>query len=330
MKKLLALLLTLLLLAGLTACTFVLPMLPGTAVPKASDTIETQNNNPFETAAPVPQTDAPETKPVQNTEPAGNTEPSSDDSAFREQTLVDTDLCSMKIVGFAEDSFWGFTLQAELKNKTEDKNLRFYVDSGSVNGVCYDPYLYTDVAAGETATADISFYNDDLNDLLGRFTDVELLINIYDADNWAAGNLVEDSFHIYPYGKAEATTYVREAQPTDTVLVDNNEFSFIMTDCDPEGFWGYTVNFYLVNKTKVPLYFYVTDDVTVNGHACDTLFGERVAPGKVAFSYMYWSDATLEDLGVTNVENIEFNLCVRNSDDFMADNIFDDVVTLTP
>ena len=113
------------------------------------------------------------------------------------------------------------------------------------------------------------------------------------------------------------------------VLVDNDLFSLIVIGCDPEGFWGYTVKLYLVNKADVPLSF-SADDVSVNGLICDPYWGDTVPTGKVAFSDMDWSPSSFEDLEITDVEDIAFTLTVYNADDFWADDLYEGTLTLHP
>lgn len=335
MKKLLALLLVLALLTGLTACGVVLPSLPNATGAKPAETTGAKDPEPAETKAPVPQTDAsttppaPDTQPTPDTQPVPDTQPDPEMPEFQEMLAFDTDACSMKILRIEEDDFWGIQLVAQVENKTEDTNLRFSVDTASVNGVCYDPYFSASVAAGKKASEDISFSEDDLNDLIGAFTDIELTVRVYDADDWSADDLAVETFHVYPYGESRATTFVRSAQPEDMVLVDNDDYSVIVTGYDPEGYWGYTVKLYLVNKTDLTLGF-TADDVSVNGFMCEPLWGSIIAPGKVAFDDMDWSTSSFEELGITDVEEIEFLLRVFNYENFWGDDLYAETVTLHP
>lgn len=326
MKKLLALLLVLALALGLTACGVALPVLSNAIESKDSGTIETKNNTPADTKAA--ENNAPaDTKAPEPDAPA--TEPAPEAADFQELTAIDNDLCSLRITGIKEDSFWGHILKAELENKTEDQNLRFSVETASINGVTYDPYFSSEVAAGKKSQEEISFSDDDMNALLGEVTDVELTVRVYNADDWYAEDAAMETFHVYPLGQARATTYVREVQPTDTVLVDNDQFTFIVAGYDPEGFWGYTVKLYLVNKTDIPLAF-TADNVSVNDLMCDPFWGKTLPAGKVAFSDMDWSSSSFEELGITDVEEIEFELRVYNANDFWGDDLYDEVLPLTP
>ena len=315
MRKLIALLLVLLLTAGLAACGVVpVPLLPA-------------NPSQNETEAPVSENGAPKTEPAPDTEPTPDTESAPAAPAFEARTVIDNELCTMKISSIQEDSFWGYTLKTELENKTENKDLSFAVKEASINGVGCSAMFLASVAAGKKANEDISLSDDALKDLIGPYTDIDLTVLIYDSDNW--GDSTEERFHIYPLGEDAAANYVREPQPTDTVLADSNEFSVIVTGYDPDALWGYAVNFYLVNKADHALTV-TADDVSVNGVMCEPYWLETLQPGKALFSSMDWTDSLFEDNNITEVEEIEFKLVVRNSEDYLADPLAEKPVTLKP
>lgn len=45
---------------------------------------------------------------------------------------------------------------------------------------------------------------------------------------------------------------------------------------------------------------------------------------------MSWSDSTLEENGITNVETIEFKLRAYDADDWSASDLVNEVITLNP
>ena len=141
--------------------------------------------------------------------------------------------------------------------------------------------------------------------------------------------VAKETVHVYPYGEDKVTKFVREAQSSDTVVVDNEKVSVIVTDYDEDGFWGYTVNLFLVNKTDKEL-TYSVDEASVNGFMADPFWATSVGAGKVAFASMSWSDSDFEDNDITTVEEIEMKFKIYDSEDWSADAIFNEVVTLNP
>ncbi len=250
--------------------------------------------------------------------------------SFEEMTVVDNDQCLIKITGIEPDNWQGYTLKAYLENKSADKTFMFSVQSGAINGVQADPFFATEVAAGKKSNEQISFSDSKLSaNGIVDFTDIELSFRVYDSNDWMADNAAEETIHIYPFGEDKATAFVRESQPTDTVLVDNDNVSVIVTGYNDDKIWGYTVNLYLVNKTDKEL-MYSVDEASVNGFMADPFWASSVNAGKVAFASMSWSDSAFEENGITSVEEIEMKLRIHDSNDWTSGDIFNETVTLNP
>ncbi len=260
------------------------------------------------------------------------TETANNEITFTELTVVDNDECSIIITGIDEDGFWGYTLTAELENKSEDKTYMFSVESATVNGVMSDPFFASEVAAGKKSNEEISFINDTTLEENGidEFTDIELTFKVYNSDDWEEDAVANETVHVYPYGEDKATTFTRESQDTDNVLVDNDEVTVIVTGYDPDDTWGYGVNLYLVNKTDTEVMFSV-DDASINGYMIDPVYATTVNAGKCAFSTISWYDSDLEDNSIDNIKEIEFKLSAYNNEDWLDDYYVDgQTVTLNP
>ncbi|MCD8230992.1 MAG: hypothetical protein LUD14_04075 [Clostridiales bacterium] len=249
---------------------------------------------------------------------------------FEGLTVVDNEECSIKITEIDPDDLWGYTLKAEFENKSSDKTYMFAVENASVNGVSSDPFFASEVAAEKKSNEEISFSDSDLEENgIDDFTDIELTFRVYDSDDWEAEDVAYETVHVYPYGKENATAFVRESQETDNVIVDNDYVTVIVTGYEEDDLWGYTVNMYLVNKTDSTVMFGV-DEASVNGYMADPFYAESVPAGKSAFSAMYWDDSELEENGITTVEEIEFQLRAYDEDDWEADDYVNEVVMLNP
>lgn len=317
MKKLSTVLLLLCLLLSLAACG---KKPASTDTGSATQAAKTEaGTNQTEAATDTEPKTEPDTEPVPDT-PA---------LSFEEITVVDNDDCLIRITGIDAKNFWGYTLNVYLENKSSDKKYRFSVDGASINGVSAEPLFSKEVAAGKKAMEEISFMDDSLPELLGDFTDIMLAFRVHDADDWTADDIVMETVHVYPFGEENAVRYVRQPQDTDTVIVDNDDLTVIVTGYDPDSLWGYSVNLYLVNKTDKALMFSV-DDASVNGLMSDPFFATTVEAGTSAFSQLSWSDSEFEKNGITEVEEIEMNFRVHDADDWGADNLFEETVKLNP
>lgn len=245
----------------------------------------------------------------------------SDEISFTELVVVDNDECTVKITGIEPNNIWGYTLKAFLENKSTEKTYMFSVRGASINGVQCDPLFSTEVAAEKKSNNDISFSDTNLKEHgIDNFTDIELYFVVYDSEDWSGNLVAEETVHIYPYGEDKAVKFEREAQASDTVLVDNDDVTVTVIGYEEDAVWGYTVNLFLVNKTEKNVMFSVAD-AAVNGFMADPFYATTVSAGKCAFSSMSWSDTTFEDNSIVSVEEITFTLRAYD-----ADNYFDDIV----
>ncbi len=251
--------------------------------------------------------------------------------SFEELIVVDNDECAVTITGIDADNIWGYTLNALLENKSSEKTYMFSVETASVNGVECDPFFASEDSAGKKSNEEISFYDTDTLEENGitEYTDIELTFRVYDSDDWTADDVANATVHVYPYGEESATTFERTTLDTDTVLVDNEYVTVIVTGYEHDDIWGYTVNLFMVNKTDSNVMFSV-DNASVNGFMIDPFYAKSVAAGKCAFSSMSWYDDDLEENGITEVEEIEFELTAYDYDDWTGDHYVEEVFTLNP
>ena len=323
MKKCIALLLALILLLSLAACSE-----PGTAQTDSAPS-QTRQNSPDSGAEPSaePASDSPET--TLPAEPATESPAPELPERFEEITAVDNDQCSVKITGVELDSLWGYTLKLQLENKSDSKTYMFAVDSAAVNGVSWDPFFAVELEPGLKKNGAINFADAEKEALIRSFTDIELVFRIYDSKDWAADDLVRETVHVYPLGQERAERYVRAPQPDDVVLADNDQITVILTGFDTHPLWGYTAELYLENKTDAPLVF-SAEDVAVNGLLCDPYWAAKLAPGKQGFSGISWSDASLQENGIQQVQTIELTLRVHDAELYDAEDLYAERLTLTP
>lgn len=301
MKKLTALLLTLALILSLSACGVVMtPDVNGEKNPSQSENNKHENNT------------------------------GKNEISFTELVAVDNGECLIKITGIEPNNFWGYTLKVQLENKSADKTYMFSVESAAINGVQNDPLFASEVAAGKKAMEEIHFTDDELKENgVGDFTDIELTFRVYDSNDWMADAVARETVHVYPYGEDKAVKFVREAQASDKVLVDNEYVTVIVTGHENDEIWGYTVNLFLLNKTDKEVMFSV-DEASVNGFMANPFYANSVTAGKCAFSSMSWSDTTLSENGITAVNEIEFKLRAYDNGNWLGDDFANETITLNP
>ena len=279
------------------------------------------------------QSSAPSAKPTQPSSAATSTTATPAQStvpAFQEVMVVDNDECAIYISGFREDPVWGWVLDTRLENKSEDENRMFAISSASVNTVQIDPLFAAQVAPGKKAMEQIHLSVSTLKERdIGPYTDIELFFRVYDAEDWTEDPVATPSIHIYPYGADRAQPYVRESQPNDRVLVEEADFRVTLTGLAQDPVWGFTAQLFIENKTDRQVML-TAEEASVNGFMADPLFAVSVGPGNCAFGRMSWSDATLQDLEITRVEEIELTLRAYDEENWNAKDIVKLPIKLIP
>lgn len=266
----------------------------------------------------------------QSSEPEQKPSAPQKELTFTETVVVDNENCAITLTNQKLDNIWGYTLTVQLENKSADQTYMFSVDSASINGVQMDPFFATEVAPGKKANKEITFYNEHLEENnITEYTDVELSFRAYDSNDWSADDVAYETVHVYPYGEENATLFTREAQPTDQVLVDNDAVTIIATGYEKDDITGYTVDLFLLNKIDKDMLVGI-EDASVNGFMADPFYAASVRAGKCAFGSVTWANSTLEENGISEVENLEFTIRAFNENDWSEDDFVNELITLNP
>lgn len=281
-----------------------------------------------------PATSDTENKPEVSLAPETTTPTAQPDNGLDYLTDVvvfQNDHITVTITGAKRDSSGYLTLDIKVENKSS-QNLDFNFLDAYINGVHVPTVNNISVGANETVTKDVYFVDTYiLGNFIDRYTDIELMFWLGDSDNRLKYQQ-EGFFHYYPYGKEEATVYKPEDSPSNVTVVETNDFALTALGFrEEEGALSqYVVDLYIENKSENNLLFDVLD-VKVNGKDCDPLYTDNVAGGHASLSRMDWTMQKLADAGVEMpVESIELKLRAKNMDDFYADPVYEEIVTITP
>lgn len=290
----------------------------------------TEEKAPEATTTQEVQTEVETKVSKEGTESEAETTKEADDSQvisdFEDLTVVDNEECTIKITGIDSENIFGYTLNTYLENKSSDKTYMFSATNAAINGVQCDPIFASEVASGKKSNDEITFTN---NHDIGEFTDIEISFRVYDSDDWMADAVAEETVHIYPYGEENATTFIREPQNTDNIIIDNDYITVIVTGYEHDDIWGYSVNLFLTNKSDKEIMLSV-DNASVNGYMADPFFATSVMPGKCSFSSITWSDSVLEENNISDIEEIEISFRAYDNNEFMSDDFVNEVITLSP
>lgn len=240
---------------------------------------------------------------------------SSERFLLSETTILDNDLCSFKITGAEVDSFDGFVLRATMENKSNDKTLSFTLDNTVINGVQSFSFFWQEVTPGNKANANVTFVKTKLEQNgIKDFTDIELTAVATNTDN-LTDEVGRGTAHIYPYGQDKATAYVREAKPTDVVLLDNDAATVTMIGTGESEFGEVFISLYVVNKTDKKISV-SAGNTAVNGIMLDPGLYESISAGKSSFVDMKWMKSDLESNGITKLEKVEAPLEIKDYESY--------------
>jgi hypothetical protein len=278
-------------------------------------------------------------EPVENDEDTGNdseapAEPDSEpqnEVTFIETTIAQTDECTVIAKSYGEDSLWGPTFTLYLENNTADKTLLFSIIGASVNGFMCDPLWAEEVAAGKKTNSDVSWSTASLErNGINYMKEVEFTLRVHDSDDWGA----EDFFNETVTLTLENTSEGPAAEPvvydhgfSEQTLASTDAVTVIAKDYGTESLFGEALVLYLDNNSDKTLMFSL-DDVSVNGFMCDPFWSVEVMPGKKEYSYVSWMSSTLEENDITAIEKIEATLRIYDSDDWGADDVFNEGINI--
>ncbi len=245
---------------------------------------------------------------------------------FKEIVAVDNEYCTIKITDFDPKG----TVKVTMENKSSDVAYYITTESISLNGIEIIPMFSAFVDPGQSVDGEIYLNDTGLVEIpkVEEFSDIEFNFAISKKDASFGEYLAREKFRMYPLGEENAKKYVREAVPTDKVIIDTEQFSVVVTGTGRDNYDNYTVKLYLVNKSDKHLLF-VVDDALFAGVSVVPYFIESLDIDRVKFSQIAWSQSMLDQNGVKEIKDIEILLSVWDSEN-RANKIHEERFTLTP
>ena len=175
--------------------------------------------------------------------------------------------------------------------------------------------MYCDVNGRESVTCELMIPRTVLDtNGIAEPTKIEFNLYVMNGDTWA--DLYNENCTVYPIGEENHVDdggYT--AQEGDTVLVDNDSCTVIVTGFDPNNELGYVVNLYVANKTDKSLLI-GAEGVTVNDLMFDPWWSVEVAAGKRCISQMIWYGNEFATYGIGDITKIDFALTAKDPMDW--------------
>ena len=246
-------------------------------------------------------------------------------------TVFNTAEASAAVIGYSENLYSDYSVEFYLENRSADTNYTFSVLKCAVNGVEVNFLGTFTVPAGKVAfeTLEISDPMLEKNGITD-FSDIYIDMHVYDADAWDADDVTSQSIHVYPDGQENAATFKRQPKDTDTVVVDNESITVIITGLEKNDLFSSTdLCFYIENKTNESITF-LMNNVLVNSNPLDPLFIVTVSPGHSKFVNADWYSDELSENNIEEITSVEFTLTASSADDWEKDDYFNDKVIYNP
>ena len=235
--------------------------------------------------------------------------------ADSEIVLIDDERFTVSVTYIRSDDQGGLHLGIRSVSRSADTNYSCIVKRTSVNGVAVNGSFIWGIDVGDDWASEIYFLSSDLygNDI-GGYTDIALPFSIYISDS--GEHVLDETFHIYPDGEDKAVRYVREPQPTDVVLVDNESVTVTLTGVEPDDPEDYILDLFYENKTARNVYF-DTNRYYVNGvlfYRSEEPGYLEAGPGTCGFSRIALPKSLLQENGISDVSTFQTTFFAYNDD----------------
>lgn len=289
MKKIIMLLITILSLYSLTACSSLIYESPAFSVNESTaPTVNDKNKS-----------EEPVTKP---TEPV-STEPYNVPSnpTLDERVIYNQNDIIITVMGIDYESWFGPQISLLIENNSA-QNITVQSRNSSVNGYMIDFQMSSDISVGKKAYDTITIMDSSL-EIAGIETiaNLEFSFHIFDSSTW---DTIADSAQI-SLSTSAATTYVQVYDDSGVVLYDQGGIRIISKGLSLDSnFFGPELVLYIENNSDK----YITvqaRDTSINGFMIDSVISDEVLPGKKVIAGMAFSSSRLEESRISAIETIE-------------------------
>ena len=249
-----------------------------------------------------------------------------------EVTLVDDEYLTFIIIDTYVDNIWGYTLKVYLENKTTDKEIMYSLNDIIINGYKINALWAKSLPSETKALSEIQLSSTDMEASgITTVDKIEIYTRIYDNNDWFADEFINDKFTIYPTGlsEGEIVSPSRPSNETEYIVFDNEEVTFIIIETYDDRIWGYSVKIYLENKTDKELMF-TWDDVSVNGYSIDPYWATTLMPRSKSVDSISFFESDFEENNIKVVNEIGFTLRIYDTNDWLAEDLVNDIFSYNP
>lgn len=230
---------------------------------------------------------------------------------IEETVILEHEGVKVTAMEYTADSIWGDGIKLLVENNS-DKSVGVSCENVIVNDYMLTDFFSTTVAAGKKDNETLYLSSTELEAAgVTNVGKVEAQLYLYDADSYSTiytGELVE--IQTSEYANMDTT-----ADNVGAELYNENGVRIVGKYVNEDSFWGAAILLYVENNTGRDITV-SCEDLSVNGFMVDAWFYCDIVAGKKAVEEITLFDSTMEENGITSIEDIELVFTAHDSNTY--------------
>ncbi len=223
-------------------------------------------------------------------------------TTIEEQVLWDVDGVKITATGLDEDSIWGTQVKVLVENNS-DKDIGISTDAVIVNDFMISDLTSMTVTAGNKSNENITLFSTGLNAAgIENIGKIEMYMHTFDPESYQT----IDKSDCITISTSDADKADSTANIDGTTLYEKDGIKIVGQYVDENSFWGSAVLVYIENNSDKNI-IVQTDDIAVNGYMITGIMSSTVYSGKKTFDSITLLSSSLEENGITSIDDIETN-----------------------
>ncbi len=236
---------------------------------------------------------------------------------LKDKVIIDNELIKLTVSSLKINTSGNLEINFLCENKSA-KKLNLHVKNAAICGYAIPSAYWTqELDAGKKANSVMTIGKQELE---LAYVDVMDEMTLRIAAKAMEGNyddIMEETVSIYPTGLDASKVVFKDRKPVEgeRVIVDNEQFKYIIESVEYDPNNGYVVRLFIENKTSKYLWLR-WDELSVNDFMIGTSWGAEVLPGLRLYTRSIISSYDLEKNNIEKLDKFEFVLRASNGDDY--------------
>lgn len=230
---------------------------------------------------------------------------------IQETAILEHDGVKVTAKEYTADSIWGDGIKLLVENDGS-KSVGVSCEAVIVNDYMLTDFFSTTVAAGKKDNEMLYLSSSELKAAgITNVGKVEVKLYLYDSESYSTiytGDLVE--IQTSEYANMDTT-----ADNVGAELYNENGVRIVGKYVNEDSFWGAAILLYVENNTGRDISV-SCEDLSVNGFMVDSWFYCNVMAGKKAVEEITLFQSTMEENGITSIEDIELVFTAYDSNTY--------------